>query len=50
MLCPILCINPDNNKVALGQCLQEACAWWVTAGGGSGSCAICQMGLYAANR
>ena len=48
MVCPILCINPDNNNISLGQCMQEACAWWVAAGD-SGSCAICRMGVYAAN-
>jgi hypothetical protein len=46
MYCPVLCINPDNRKVSFGQCMQDACAWWITTGTG-GKCAMCQMGLYA---
>ena len=48
MICPLLCINPKNKTVAFGQCLQGACAWWVTVGA-TGKCALCQMGVYAAN-
>ncbi|MDR3561759.1 MAG: hypothetical protein P4N59_10040 [Negativicutes bacterium] len=48
MYCPLLCINPDNKVASFGQCLQGACAWWITAGT-TGKCAICQMGVYAAN-
>lgn len=48
MYCPILCINPNNTMISFGQCVKEACAWWI-ADGENGKCAICQMGEYAAN-
>lgn len=48
MYCPILCINPKNSANSFGQCMKEACAWWITIGN-TGKCAICQMGVYAAN-
>lgn len=48
MYCPILCINPKNSTVSFEQCLEDACAWWITVGT-TGKCAICQMGVYAAN-
>jgi len=47
MYCPLLCINP-NNMVSFSQCVEDACAWWVTTGT-TGKCAICHMGVYAAN-
>ena len=48
MFCPLLCIKPDNNTmVSVGQCMKEACAWWITDNN-TGKCAICQMGVYAA--
>lgn len=48
MYCPILCINPNNNTVPFSQCLEAACAWWIVSGG-TGKCAIRQMGEYAAS-
>ncbi len=47
MYCPLLCIKPENNLVSFCQCLEEACAWWITAGT-TGKCAICQLGVSAA--
>jgi len=47
MFCPLLCIKPDNTMVSVGQCMKEACAWWIIDNG-LGKCAICQMGEYAA--
>ncbi|HEY3426832.1 MAG TPA: hypothetical protein VGL27_18705 [Negativicutes bacterium] len=48
MYCPLLCINPNHSTVSFGQCLEAACAWWLVSGD-TGKCAICQMGVYAAN-
>ncbi len=43
MYCPLLCNNPDLSTVSFGQCLGEACAWWVIVNG-TGKCAITQLG------
>ena len=47
MYCPLLLINPNNTAVSFGECMEDACAWWI--GGATGKCAICQMGEYAAS-
>ena len=47
MYCPLLCINPDHHEISFGQCIEEACAWWISDDT-TGKCAICQMGAYAA--
>jgi predicted RNA-binding Zn ribbon-like protein len=49
MFCPLLCIKPDNIMVSVGQCMEEACAWWIIDNS-TGKCAICQMGEYAAKQ
>lgn len=49
MYCPILCINPNHHAASFDQCMQEACAWWV-GDGTTGKCAICQLGVYAADQ
>lgn len=49
MLCPLLCIRPDNILVADNQCLKEACSWWVTYNN-TGACALCRIGEYAAKQ
>lgn len=49
MYCPLLCIKPENSSAFFCQCMKEACAWWI-ATGTTGKCAICQMGIYAANQ
>ena len=46
MYCPLLCIHPNNNTAFFAQCLEDACAWWITIDG-TGKCAICQLGVYA---
>ena len=50
MFCPLLCIKPDNTMVSVGQCMEEACAWWITDTNSTGKCALCQMGVYAAKQ
>ncbi|CVK20751.1 hypothetical protein [Sporomusa sphaeroides] len=49
MYCPLLCVKPENSSAFFCQCMKEACAWWI-ATGTTGKCAICQMGVYAANQ
>jgi hypothetical protein len=51
MICPLLCIKPDNTMISIGQCIEAACAWWITdSSTGTGKCAICRMGEYAAKQ
>lgn len=54
MICPLLYIKPDNTMVSVGQCMEEACAWWITdsstTGTSTGKCAICQLGESAAKQ
>ncbi|MEN6411982.1 MAG: hypothetical protein ABFC84_04330 [Veillonellales bacterium] len=49
MFCPLLSIKSDNPKISFGQCMEGACAWWVV-NNGTGKCAICKMGDYAAKQ
>lgn len=49
MFCPLLCIKPENTLVSFGQCLEEACAWWIKEDT-TGKCALCRMGEYAAKQ
>ncbi len=46
MYCPLICMKPKNEVVSFGQCLEDACAWWITVDS-TGKCAICQLGVYA---
>lgn len=41
MYCPLLCINQPGTA-SFGQCMKEACAWWITADG-TGKCAVAQI-------
>ena len=52
MFCPLLCLKPDNTMISVGQCVKEACAWWIadSSAGNLGKCAICLMGAYAAKQ
>ncbi|MBP2655793.1 MAG: hypothetical protein H6Q73_3362 [Firmicutes bacterium] len=47
MYCPLLCSKPDNTAVSFGQCMEEACAWWISS---TEKCAICELGVYAGNQ
>lgn len=49
MYCPLLRNKPTSNEVAFGQCLEAACAWW-SGDDTTGKCAICQIGIYAAEQ
>lgn len=39
MYCPLLLIKQTEGTTLFGQCLKEACAWWIAA---ENKCAVCK--------